>query len=208
MAKAKPRQRRKDDRPSEILQAAMDEFAENGFAGAKIEAIAERAGVAKGTVYLYYATKAELFEAIVRDRISPVFAQVSQMVDRWPGDTSSLLQTVIQTFYKQMIESDQRRMILKTLIAEGDRFGELTAFYHREVIVGARKMLAKIMERGLASGEFRDSAIVREPMVVIAPAMFAAVWKMTFEACEPLSSKRFLEAHIELVLSSLRAPVG
>ena len=94
MAKAKKRQRRKDDRPGEILQAAIDEFAETGFASAKIEAIAARAHVAKGTVYLYYATKSEIFEAIVRDRISPVFARVAESLQSYNTAAFALAKSI------------------------------------------------------------------------------------------------------------------
>lgn len=203
MAKSKRRQRRKEDRPGEILQAAINELREQGFAGTKIESIAARAGVAKGTVYLYYSTKEEIFEAIVRARISPVFGQMVDLVAKWPGNTADLLIYVIEKFYAEMVENDERRMILKTLIAEGDRFGELASFYHREVLVGARKMMQVIVKRGIESGEFRQTAVVDEPHVIAAPAILAAIWKMTFESYEKLQMDRYIQAHIDLVLQGL-----
>lgn len=200
MVKGKPRERRKDERPAEILQAAVEEFAENGFANAKIQSIATRAGVAKGTVYLYYATKEEIFEAIVRDRIQPVFAMASAMSEQWQGTQADLLRQIVTHFYGQMIENDERRMILKTLISEGGRFSELAAFYHREILVGARKMLRELIRRGIEAGEFRDGAYAKEPMILVGPAIFAAVWKMTFDSVEKLNTKRWLEAHLDVIL--------
>jgi len=144
---AKRRQKRKAARPAEILQAAVEEFSENGFAGAKIEAIAVRAGVAKGTVYLYYATKEELFEAIVRDRVSPVFQIISGIVKLWPGSQAALLKKIVTRFYSEIVENDLRRMILKTLISESDRFEQLAKFYHKEILVPARKMLEHCQKR-------------------------------------------------------------
>ncbi len=204
MANEKPRQRRKEARPSEILQAALLEFSENGFAGAKIEAIAARAGVAKGTVYIYYSTKEEIFEAIVRAKVSPVFNLIAGIVKLWPGSQATLLKKIITRFYSEMVENDERRMILKTLISESDRFEELAKFYHKEIIVGARKMISQIIQKGIDKGEFRDSPIKYEPAVIMGPAMFAAVWKMSFEKAEKLNTKRWLEAHIDLIVNGLR----
>lgn len=200
MVKGKPRERRKDERPAEILQAAVDEFAEKGFANAKIQSIATRAGVAKGTVYLYYTTKEEIFEAIVRDRVQPVFAMAAAMSEQWQGSQADLLRQIITHFYGQMIENDERRMILKTLISEGERFSELAAFYHREILVGGRKMLRELIRKGIESGEFRDGLYAKEPMVLVAPAIHAAIWKMTFDSVEKLNTRRWLEAHLELIL--------
>ncbi len=204
LAMAKRRQKRKEARPAEILQAAIEEFSENGFAGAKIEAIAARAGVAKGTVYLYYATKEELFEAIVRDRVSPVFKIISGIVKLWPGSQVTLLKQIIPRFYSEIVENDMRRMILKTLISESDRFEQLADFYHTEILVPARKMLKSIVRKGINRGEFRDTPIAIEPLVLVGPALTAAVWKMTFERAEKLDTRRWLEAHVDLVIHGLK----
>lgn len=196
--------KRRQARPAEILQAAIEEFSESGFAGAKIEAIAARAGVAKGTVYLYYATKEELFEAIVRDRVSPVFKIISGIVKLWPGSQAALLKQIIPRFYSEIVENDMRRMILKTLISESDRFEQLAKFYHKEILVPARRMLKSIVRNGINSGEFRDTPIANEPLVLVGPALTAAIWKMTFERSEKLDTKRWLEAHIDLVVHGLK----
>lgn len=195
--------KRRQARPAEILQAAIAEFSENGFAGAKIEAIATRAGVAKGTVYLYYATKEELFEAIVRDRVSPVFKIISGIVKLWPGSQAALLKQIIPRFYSEIVENDMRRMILKTLISESDRFEQLAKFYHKEILVPARKMLKNIVRNGIDNGEFRDTPIANEPLVLMGPALTAAIWKMTFESSEKLDTKHWLEAHVDLVVHGL-----
>lgn len=201
---AKRRQKRKEARPAEILQSAIEEFSESGFAGAKIEAIAARAGVAKGTVYLYYATKEELFEAIVRDRVSPVFKIISGIVKLWPGSQTTLLKQIIPRFYSEIVENDMRRMILKTLISESDRFEQLATFYYKEILVPARKILKNIVRSGINNGEFRDTPIAHEPLVLVGPALTAAIWKMTFERSEKLDTKRWLEAHVDLVVHGLR----
>ncbi len=204
MANEKPRQRRKEARPAEILQAAIKEFSVIGLAGAMIEAIAARAGVAKGTVYIYYSTKEEIFEAIVRDKVSPVFRLIAGIVKLWPGSQATLLKQIITRFYSEMVENEERRMILKTLISDSDRFEKLAKFYHKEIIVGARKMIGQIIQKGIDKGEFRDSPIKYEPTVIMGPAIFAAVWKMSFEKAEKLKTQRWLEAHIDLIVNGLR----
>lgn len=199
----KQHKKRKAARPAEILQAAIEEFAENGFAAAKIEAIAHRAGVAKGTVYLYYSTKEDLFEAIVRDRVSPVFRLIFGIVKLWPGSQAALLKQILTRVYSEIVENEVRRMILRTLIAESDRFEQLATFYHQEILVPARKMFKQIIKKGIDKGEFRDTPIVNEPMVIVGPVMMAAVWKMTFEKSEQLNTGRWLEAHLDLVIHGL-----
>jgi AcrR family transcriptional regulator len=204
MTTTKARQRRKEDRPGEILQAAVEEFAEYGFGAAKIENIAKRCGVAKGTVYLYYATKEDLFEALVRDRIKPFIGQVDAMVSMWPGSSSDLLRKLVGMFYSEMIEDDERRMVLRILISEGGRFEHLAKFYYDEVLSGARRLLSQVIQNGIASGEFRDTPIAKEPRVIVGPAIFAAVWKMTFDKAEKLKTKQWMEAHIDLVVHGLK----
>lgn len=196
--------KRKEARIAEILQAAVEEFSENGFVGAKIEAIAARAGVAKGTVYIYYNTKEEVFEAIVRDRISPVFKLISGIVKLWPGSQAMLLKQIISRFYSEIVENEERRMILKTLISESARFEDLAKFYFQEILVPARKMFKSIIKKGIKKGEFRDTPIVNEPIIIVGPALMAAVWKMTFESAERLNTKRWLEAHLDLVIHGLQ----
>lgn len=204
MATRKKRERRKDERPAEILKAAIAEFAERGFGAAKIENIAKRCGVAKGTVYLYYATKEELFEAMVRDQIRPNEAEAKMLFESWQGSAFELLKIMTTRLYLDSIDNAERRMVLKILISESDRFEHLARFYYDEFLSNADDMLRKIVKMGIDSGEFRDSPIAKEPRVLIAPAIFAAVWKMTFEKAEKLKMQRWLDAHLDLILHGLK----
>ncbi len=201
---SKPRTRRKDARPGEIVDAAMQEFAEQGFAGARIERIAKRAGVAKGTVYLYFKTKDELFEAAVRENISPMFARLGAMAEAYPGSSAELLTRVIHNAYAELVDKPQRRVILRVLISEGARFPQLTAFYHQEIITGALRLLESIVRRGVASGEFDQTLVLATPQVVMGPAMMAVIWKLTFDDIAPLDLEAFAAAHCDLVLNGLR----
>ena len=205
MPKSKKPTRRKDDRPLEIIQAAIEVFAEKGFAGARIEEIAKRAGAAKGTVYLYFDTKDKLFEAVVREYISPFLKGTEDMVSDFPGPASELLRKVIERAYSELVSNQQRRAIMRILISEGSRFPQLSQFYYQEILAGAERMLRRIIERGIQRGEFRNAPALDVPQVLMGPAIMAAVWKMTFDTAAPLPLKKFAQAHIDLVLHGLDA---
>ncbi len=202
------RQRRKDARPQEILEAAMETFAEQGFAGAKIEEIARRAGVAKGTVYVYFATKDALFEAMVRENISPIFERLETLVQASEASAGELLTAIVSRIYTELIDNPARRVIMQILIAEGSRFPHLTEFYHNEVLAKGKHILRTLVSRGIASGEFRPSFPLTNPEVIMAPAIMAAVWKMTFESIAPLNMEHFIASHLDLVLNGLRNRVS
>lgn len=197
------RTRRKEARPAEIIAAALEVFADVGFAQAKISDIAKRAGVAKGTVYLYFQTKEELFEAAVRHYIKPVFSEMSQRVQAFPGPASELLRLLIQQIYQHLPRSPERRGIMRILIAEGGRFPQMTEFYYREVIAGAQQLMRGVIQRGIDSGEFRELPASNFPMAVMAPIMLATIWKMSFEQVAPLDLEQLCAAHIDLVLNGL-----
>lgn len=197
--------RRKEQRPLEILRAAICEFTEQGFAHATISAIARRAGAAKGTVYLYFATKEALFEEAVRQFIKPLFTGIRATVDQFPGSHRELLTLLIKRVYAELVETEERRSIIRIVIGESHRFPQLGEFYYREIIQHAQQMLRSILERGIEAGEFRDSTARNFPAVLMGPVMLAAVWKMTFESAQPLDVGPFSEAHLDLILDGLAA---
>lgn len=193
---------RKDERPAEILRAGFQEFAEKGFLATRLEDVAARAGVAKGTVYLYYESKEALFEAAVRARVSPVVAQVGTLAQVPDGATIDLLRQLLRTMYGVMADPDARTL-LRIMIAEGQRFPALITFYHREVLSKLRSVLTALVARGVARGEFRKGALTDLPEVLVAPGILGAIWQMTFAAEEPIPLDRFLAAHIDLIERSL-----
>jgi AcrR family transcriptional regulator len=198
------RRRRKEARPAEILAAALKEFAERGFAATRLEDVAASAGISKGTIYLYYATKEALFEAVVREMITPVLDRMEVAKGDHSMSGEQMLRGVIETLYRQLVATE-RRQILRLLIAEAPRFPELVAFYHREVVSRGRVLLQAIVARSVASGEFRAGPASMTPEVIIGPALMLAVWKMLFESIDPLDLERFMEAHVDLVMHGLRA---
>jgi AcrR family transcriptional regulator len=197
----KTRRRRKDARPGEIIAAGLAEFAESGFAATRLDDVAKRAGVAKGTIYRYFASKEALFEAAVQSRLSAVL-DIDAQIDGFPGTTRDLLRIVIQTMYRQLVETDMRT-ILRILLADGARFPAITAFYHKAAVAKGRALLGRIVARGIARGEFRDGAYADLPFVMIAPLLMTAIWKMNFERHEPIDVGRFAAAHFDLLFEGV-----
>jgi AcrR family transcriptional regulator len=196
------RRRRKEARPAELIQAGLAEFAEKGFAATRMEDIAARAGVVKGTIYLYFDNKEALFKEAIRSRIETAVADVQGMIDTWPDDTESLLRLVIQTFYEKLVEGDVRT-IIRIMITEGPRIPDIVEFYHANTVKVGKGMLTTVLKRGVERGEFRADLPVEQPIVVVGPAVAAAIWRMIFDPFEPLDVEAFSAAHIDIVLKGL-----
>ena len=199
-----PRRRRKEARPGEIIEAGLAEFAARGFAAATLDDVARRAGIAKGTIYRYFPSKEALFEAAVLSLEAPLAGEVERMIDAFPGPAADLLRLVIGEMYAKLFQPELQTL-MQIIISEGGRHPAIAAFYHRQMIAMGRRLLGRIVARGVASGEFRDGAIAQTPLILIAPAIMATIWKMNFDAFEPLDLRKFAEAHLELVLDGLRA---
>lgn len=192
----------KAERVSAILAAALEEFYAQGFATARLDAIAERAGIGKGTIYLYFDSKEALFEAAVRSVILPVLEKIERLAGTPQTSAADILKTVITTLYREVIGTEKRRL-LRLFIAEGPRFPRLLAFYHGEVISRGMTMIRGILAYGVARGEFRPSPAMDVPQVVIGPAMVGAIWKMLFDELEPLDLDALCKAHLDVMLNGL-----
>lgn len=198
----KKRKRRKEARPSEILEAGFQEFSEKGFDGTRLDSVAARAGVAKGTIYLYFNSKEELFEAAVRSRIIPVVGHLENLVNLSSEPTKQLLKMMFKMMYKELADPNVRT-IIKIIIAEGDRFPELTEFYYNESLSKIVTVLENIIARGVKRGELQASPATKLPQVLIAPAIMAAIWQITFLPYKAISLNQFLEAHIDLMMNGI-----
>lgn len=199
------RRRRKEARPAELVEAARLTFLDNGFAATRIDDIAARAGVSKGTVYLYFETKEALFEAVVRANVVPVIDQVIRAIEA-DETTPALdqLKMIARTMYREMVGTDRRRL-LHLIIAEGPRFPWLTEFYHREVLSRGVALIRAVLRRGEARGELRLGGVDEFPHIIMAPTILAAIFTNLFERHEPIDIERYAEAHIALVERALRA---
>jgi AcrR family transcriptional regulator len=193
----------KSERIQAILAAALEEFFDQGFAAARLDAIAERAGIGKGTVYLYFDSKETLFEEAVRNMIAPLIDRLEHLTVAPQGSAEAMLRVIIATFYREFVGTERRR-ILRLLIGEGPRFPRLLAFYHREVVSRGIGVARKVIAHGVARGEFRETAVGDLPQVLIGPAMIGAIWMMLFNDFEPIDLEKLCSAHIDLVLEGLR----
>jgi TetR/AcrR family transcriptional regulator len=202
------RARRKDARPGELLDAALDLFVEKGFAATRAEEVAKRAGVSKGTLFLYFASKDELFKAVVRANLSGYFGQWSAELDRFEGSTADMLRDCMLAWWVR-IGATKASGISKLMMSEAGNFPELAAFYRAEVIVPGNRLIERILQRGVDRGEFRPLNMKYAVYTVLSPMMFLAHWRHSFgtleSAHEHLVPEDFLAVQIESILHGLCA---
>lgn len=200
---------RKAKRRQEILAAALAIFADDGFAAARLDDIARHAGVAKGTLYLYFNSKEALFEELLREAIKPMQGRLARIAADPRINTRDALNRLFDTFRRDIAGSDGR-LVLWLLLAEGRRFPKLTAFYHREVLLRVVPMLKQILARGLERGEIANTGLINTPQLVMAPAFMAIIWQELFGAYAPLELDGLFETHIDLLtgVKTKDAPQG
>ena len=201
----KPRwERRKEARPHELLSAAIELFVERGFSSTRLEDVARRAGVSKGTLYLYYANKEDLFKAVVRQSIVPMLGQAEVSVAEFEGHSAQLLRNVILSWWHS-VGATKASGISKLIFAEADNFPELADFYQKEVMSRGMRMISSMLERGVQRGEFRAINIPQTTQVLIAPMLMLSTWKHTIAPCErcDLQPEAFLEAFLDITLNGL-----
>jgi AcrR family transcriptional regulator len=201
--RAEPRRRRKAERPQEILEAAFAQFSRNGYAMTTLEQIAERAGVTKGTIYVYFDSKEHLFISMVRELMKVTLDTLQDMLDSHQGSTAELLRAQFSFIYQHIVEDRRRREMARLLIAEASRFPALTDRYQEEIQRPCMDLLTKTIQRGVDRGEIRKSAAAECPLVMIAPIALVDTWMMMFEDRHPLDLKTYFDAHLDLVLHGL-----
>ncbi|MGZ5155724.1 MAG: TetR family transcriptional regulator [Caldimonas sp.] len=205
---AATRQRRKEARPQELLDAALDLFVEKGFAATRSEEVAARAGVSKGTLYLYYPSKEELLKEVIRHNVVNQIAEGIEIVRAFDGDSAELLGYVLRLWWERVGET-RASGILKLMMSEVRNFPEIAQFWVDEVIAPAHGMVAEILERGIESGEFRRVRVEDVVHALIAPLLFLVMNKHSLGACvasAALDPKAVIEAQIDLVLHGLQVP--
>ena len=204
-ARTDTRRRRKAERPQEIIEAAFTEFSRNGYATTTLERIAERAGVTKGTIYVYFENKEHLFISMVRDFTKVAQETMQELLETHEGSTAELLRAQFSFIYEHIVEDRRRREVLRMLIAEAGRFPELADRYHAEILQPCLEMLKQAIQRGIDRGEIRNASIINNPQVVIAPIALVDLWIMMFDDRQPLNLKTYFDAHLDLVLNGLLA---
>lgn len=199
-------QRRKQARPDEILAAALELFAEKGFNATRVEDIAARAGVSKGTLYLYFDSKQAILRAQVRQGLAANLQALGGAVDRHQGGSGELIRWLL-TAIGTVIANSPLSAIPKIIISESGNFPELAEFYRREVIDVGLGLMARIVERGVARGEFRAINPQYAAKLCMAPLLLCAIWNNCFARfdAEPLDVAAFIGAHLDVLLTGLAA---
>lgn len=204
----KPRwERRKDARPQELLAAALDLFVERGFASTRLEDVARRAGVSKGTLYLYFTNKEELFKAVVRDSIVPVIGAAEDNIAAFEGHSADLLRSVMGDWW-QRLGATKASGISKLVMAEAGNFPDIACFYQEEVIARGTSMISSMLVRAVERGEFRPIDVAVMTQVLIAPMLMLMTWKHSIGPCDQnhLDPQAFLAAFLDVALHGLLPP--
>jgi AcrR family transcriptional regulator len=191
------------ERREAIIEAALDEFIARGFAATRLDDVAKRAGVAKGTIYLHFKDKEALFQELIRTSLVPLIGGLAAPPP--VGESvRSVLEGFAQTFAEEVVAT-RRGAIVRLIIAEGARFPSVADFYYREVVSRALAGMGALIELGIARGEIREEGLMRFPQIVVAPAMVAVIWHGLFGRHSPLDAAAMLRVHLDLIFGERRA---
>ncbi|RXH15380.1 TetR/AcrR family transcriptional regulator [Bradyrhizobium guangzhouense] len=190
------------ERRDAIVAAAMEEFITRGFAATRLDDIARRAGVAKGTIYLHFKDKESMFEELVRTVIVPVVAKLNALPPP-TGSVRDLIETFAGNFLKEVIGT-RRGDLVRLIVAEGPRFPAVADFYYREVVSRGMAGMRALIELGIARGEIHQTNLARYPQILIAPALIAVIWQSLFARHAPLDAQDMLRVHLDLIFGERR----
>ena len=196
-------QRRKEDRPQEITEAAFEVFAEKGYARARVQEVAARAGVSKGLLYLYFETKQALFKAVIRSVVIRRIDALLVAVENTELSSEAFMRGPLIDFMKA-VPGSPVAVVIRLLIAEGQRHPDLVDYYWDNVVAKGLAALTRIVERGVERGEFNDTDVTRLPQLVLAPVMVSVIWRILFARHE-LDTDRLIETQIDMLLAYIKA---
>lgn len=187
-------------RRRQILAAALKVFSEHGFEAARLDDVAKKAKVAKGTLYLYFSDKQSMFEALVHSATQPILGNLATLSSE-PDVPADILLRRLFTLFRQEVLATERKLVLRLVIAEGPRFPEIAAFYHREIISRVMAVLQKVAQHAWQNGQLATDGPVRFPQLIAAPLLLSLIWDSLFARIAPLDVEQLLSAHTELLTS-------
>ncbi|MDE2183548.1 MAG: TetR/AcrR family transcriptional regulator [Alphaproteobacteria bacterium] len=199
--------RRKQARPGEILDAALEIFAEKGFAAARMEDIAARAGVTKGTIYLYFQSKEDVFKQLARQQVSSNLTLAAERAADFEGSARDFLATFLGGVAAMVVSKRHAVILPKIIIGESGNFPELASFWRTEVIDRAMAIMTGVLARGVKTGEIRgDLDLSLVARLCIAPVLLTIIWRSTFEHTDatPFDYQKFLSTHLEVLMNGLK----
>ena len=200
------RERRKEARPGELLDAALDLFVEKGFAATRAEEVAARAGVSKGTLFLYFQSKEELFKAVISENIAGRFTEWNAEFDAFDGSSADMLRYAMNMWWER-IGATRASCITKLIISEAHNFPDVTAYYQSVVIQPGHALIRRILQRGVDRGEFAVTDMDHAAYSVIAAMVFLVMSKHSMGACVPagqaLDPRRYIDSQAAIILGGL-----
>ena len=199
---ASSRAERAAERRAAIVEAALEEFIARGFAATRLDDVAKRAGVAKGTIYLHFKDKESMFEELIRTAIVPLVGRMHQPPPMG-GSVRDAVEGFAQTFIRE-IATTRRGDIVRLIVSEGPRFPAIADFYYREVVSRGLAGMRALIELGIARGEIRQKDLVRFPQIMVAPAMVAVIWQGLFSKHAPLDAMEMFRVHLDLIFGDRR----
>ena len=195
------RKARSADRRDAILAAALDEFANRGFEAARLDDVARRAGVAKGTIYLYFRDKESLFQELVRTMLTPLVGTI-EALGQADVPLPMLADRIADLFVREVYET-RRKDVVRLMITEGRRFPKLAEFYYHEVLSRIIAAVRSLLHRAAVRGEVPEG-LAEFPQIIAAPGLIAIIWSGLFERFEPLDVRKMMKTHLDLLFSARR----
>jgi AcrR family transcriptional regulator len=197
------RRQRSAERREAILAAALDEFSTRGFEAARLDDVAKRAGVAKGTIYLYFRDKENLFQELIRTMLMPLIGTI-EALGAADVPVSVLGEQIVELFMREVYET-RRKDVIRLMISEGRRFPKLAEFYYREVLSRIIAAVRTLLRRAAARGEVPEG-LAEFPQIIAAPGLVAIIWSGLFERFEPLDVRKMMKIYADLLFAPTRAP--
>ena len=208
---ASTRQRRQEARPQELLAAALELFIERGFSATRAEDVAARAGVSKGTLYLYYPSKEELLKAVVRENLGALIAEGVDIADGFEGNTAALLGVLMHTWWERIGDTPASG-IFKVILTEMGNFPDFAAFYMDEVITPSRALFTRVLQRGIDAGELRRINLFETVHLLIFPLLMMCLHRHSLGPCHipmrELDPHSFIDTHVDVIVNGAHRPVA
>lgn len=202
VAPASNRAARAAERRQAIIEAALEEFIARGFAATRLDDIAKRAGVAKGTIYLHFKDKESMFEELVRLVIVPVVERLNNLPPP-AGSVRDLVEAFASNFLREVVNT-RRGDLVRLIVAEGPRFPAVADFYYREVVQRGISGMRALIQLGIARGEIREKGLAQFPQILVAPVLISVIWQSLFERHAPLDAQAMLRVHLDLIFGERR----
>ncbi len=190
------------ERRQAIIDAALDEFIARGFTATRLDDVAKRAGVAKGTIYLHFKDKESMFEELIRTALVPLIGRLHA-----PPPTGGSVRDAVESFARTFIQevaATRRGDIVRLIVAEGPRFPSIADFYYREVVSRGLAAMRALIDLAIARGEIQQKDLARFPQIIVAPAIIAVIWQSLFGRHAPLDATEMLRVHLDLIFGERR----